>query len=149
DRKKGLDVLINAFHRVRAMYPAAALVIAGDGDSKLMAELRRSVREQHLDESVFWVGFLNSSAKWAALADADIFVLPSHSENFGIAVVEAMGIGVPVVVSDHVGIHREIADGEAGLVTPISEEALSVALSSLLERDTLRSKLGRNGQNLA
>ena len=78
-----------------------------------------------------------------------MFVLPSYSENFGIAVAEAMAAGLPVVVSDQVGIHRDIADASAGLVVGCDVEDLARAMLRLLGDADLRASLGRNGKHLA
>jgi glycosyltransferase involved in cell wall biosynthesis len=131
------------------VYPTAALVIAGEDDSPLIHNLRRLSSELGIEGSVFWPGFLSGSAKVAALADADVFVLPSYSENFGMAPVEAMSFGLPVVVTDQVGIHREISRDRAGIVTPPSVEPLASALVLLLQDDALRSEMARNALRLA
>src|SRR5207249_1427830 len=85
----------------------------------------------------------------AALADADAFVLPSYSENFGVAVVEAMASGIPVVVSDQVAIHREISDARAGLVVQCKSEELTEALTKLIENHALCADMGNSGRRLA
>ena len=77
-------------------------------------------------------GFLDGPQKWSAMAAASVFVLPSYSENFGIAVVEAMAAGTPVVISDAVGIHREVAESRAGFVVPCAVEPLAEALKRVL-----------------
>src|SRR5262249_49811995 len=147
--KKGLDLLLSAFARVRARIPDTALVLAGNGETPFVEQLRRQARELHIESGVVWPGFLEGDAKKAVMAESDIFVLPSYSENFGVAVVEAMAAGLPVVVSDCVGIHRELASAHAGLVVPCSEEPLGDALLRLLETPGLRSEITRNGQKLA
>lgn len=149
DRKKGLDLLLNAFEEVRKALPDAALVLAGSGDLSLLAELHSQADRLGIAADVFWPGFLEGSDKWAALADADLFVLPSYSENFGIAVVEAMAAGLPVVVSDQVGIHQEIAGAQAGMVVPCAPAELARALIHLLQDPSLRTEMGRNGKCLA
>ncbi len=149
DRKKGLDLLIPAFAGVLREIPDAALVIAGDGDPALTESLRESCRSLGIQKSVYWPGFLSGPAKAAALAGADVFVLPSYSENFGIAVIEAMALGVPVILTDQVGICREVAASNAGLVTPAQVDPLRSALVRLLTDDAARAAIGRNGAALA
>jgi len=148
DAKKGLDLLFPAFRQVLREDPRAVLIIAGDGDASIMQQLRRLSSEWGIEDSVLWPGFLSGREKLAALADADVFVLPSYSENFGMAPVEAMGLGLPVVVTDQVGIHREIAQERAGMVTPVSVPALASALLLLLRDEKLRSEMGRNALRL-
>jgi len=97
---------------------------------------------------IVWTGFLEGREKLAALADADLFVLPSYSENFGLAVVEAMACGVPVVISDHVGIHREVAAAGAGYVVPCDATALADAIARLVKAPESRARLGARGRRV-
>jgi glycosyltransferase involved in cell wall biosynthesis len=149
DAKKGLDLLLPAFERVRRQHPSAVLVLAGSGEPALVEKLQHEATCLSIDADLLWTGFLSGAEKWAALADADLFVLPSYSENFGVAVVEAMACGLPVIVSDQVGIQQEIAAAQAGLVVRCEVEALSAACGQLLGDAELRAVLGRNGQALA
>jgi glycosyltransferase involved in cell wall biosynthesis len=149
DRKKGLDLLIPAFRSVVARHPHAMLVIAGDGDRDLIETLQRQVLGCGIADSVLWAGFLSGTDKFEALADADVFVLPSYSENFGIAAVEAMAIGVPVILTDQAGIHREVAERRAGLITPADAVLLADAINTMLSDDRLQCELGRNARLLA
>ena len=147
--KKGIDLLLAAFARLRAQVPDVALVLGGAGEEDFVERLRRQAHDLGLESNVVWTGFLEGDSKKAAMAEADIFVLPSYSENFGVAAVEAMAAGLPVIVSDHVGIHREIAAADAGLVVPCQEEPLTRALVRLLDAPALRNELARNGRILA
>jgi len=149
DRKKGLDLLIPAFERARRAYPAARLVLAGEGDVALVGGLKSEIERLGLGKDVLWTGFLSGEAKQAALADADLFVLPSYSENFGIAAVEAMNAGLPLIVSDQTAVHREIAEAHAGLTVPCETEALASALAYMLSDAEKRRAMGRNGRELA
>jgi glycosyltransferase involved in cell wall biosynthesis len=149
DRKKGIDLLLPAFRSVVRDDPGVALVIVGDGDPRMIEAFRDQSRDLGIERSVIFAGFLSGAEKRGALADADIFVLPSYSENFGIAVIEAMAAGVPVIVTDQVGIWREVEKNNAGLVTAAAVEPLGQAMSRLLADAGLRSSLGRNGAALA
>lgn len=149
DRKKGLDLLLDAFACLRRAGSTAALVIAGDGDRVLLASLRQRSVELGIASDIVWAGFVTGDQKSAALADADVFVLPSYSENFGIAVAEAMASGLPVVVSDQVAVHREIAAAGAGLVTPCESGALANTLAAVLDSKALRDRLAANAFRLA
>lgn len=149
DPKKGLDLLLPAFARVRQERPDVALVLAGCGVPDYEAWLRARVQELGLEGDVLFTGFLEGEQKLAALADCDLFVLPSYSESFGVAVVEAMACGKPVVISDQVAIHREIAEANAGLVIPCQVQALAEALMHLAGDANLRRRLGANGRRLA
>jgi len=149
DAKKGLDLLLPAFASVRRRHPDAILVIAGDGDAMFVADLKEQTRRLGIDSGIIWAGFLRGEAKNAALADADVFVLPSYSENFGVAVVEAMGAGIPVIVSNQVGIHREVSGAEAGLVVQCLPEQLEAALTRMIADRQTRMKMGQNARELA
>jgi glycosyltransferase involved in cell wall biosynthesis len=142
DQKKGVDVLIKAYkqllleraekiHKSNTLLKAyhkldclndhkeyPKLVIAGPG---LSTDYGKKIK-QLVDESdlltanVFFPGMLESERKWGAFYGSEAFVLPSHQENFGIAVVEALGCGKPVLISQQVNINNEIAQDQAGLV---------------------------------
>jgi glycosyltransferase involved in cell wall biosynthesis len=149
DRKKGLDLLFEAFARVRNRCPEALLVLAGAGDPAWVAHLREDAQRLGIASHLVWAGFLTGEDKWTALRDADVFVLPSYSENFGVALVEALACGCPVVLSDQVGIHREIAHAGAGIVTPCRVDELATALLEVLGDASLRSRMCENGVRLA
>lgn len=149
DEKKGLDLLLRAFAGLRERVPDALLVVAGDGAPEFVDWIRREAAALDLgDDSVVWTGFVTGREKSALLADADVFVLPSYSENFGLAVAEAMAARLPVVVSDQIGIHEEIADEGAGLVVPCDAVRLADALETLLGSAALRQTMGSYGQAL-
>ena len=145
DRKKGLDLLLPAFAELRRGHPEAALVIAGDGDRALVAQLHDQARELGIENDILWTGFLHGKDKADALQACAVFVLPSYSENFGVAVVEAMAAGLPVVVSDQVGVHREITRAGAGLVCPCSSEHFATAIGELLDNRTAAREMGVRG----
>ena len=149
DRKKGLDLLFAAFARVRQQCPDALLVLAGAGDPAWVASLKATAERLGIAADVTWAGFLSGDDKWAALTGADVFVLPSYSENFGIALVEALACGCPVVLSDQVGIHREISRAEAGIVTPCRVDELATAILNVLTDAALRRRMSENGVRLA
>lgn len=113
--KKGGDLLIEAFAQVADSDPSLHLVMAGPDDrSGVRAGLEALAVGLGVAHRITWTGMLSGSAKWSALKAAEVFALPSHQENFGIAVVEALAMGVSVLISDKVNIWREIVDGEAG-----------------------------------
>jgi glycosyltransferase involved in cell wall biosynthesis len=148
DPKKGLDLLLPAFARLRAQQPEVALVMAGDGEAEFVGKLKAEAMRLGIDADLYWAGFLNGDEKLAALADADLFVLPSYSENFGLSVVEAMASRLPVVISDEVAIHHEVAAGQAGLVTSCQGLSLTAALAALVADADLRERMGQAGRRL-
>jgi glycosyltransferase involved in cell wall biosynthesis len=149
DTKKGLDLLLPAFAQVRTKLPDVSLVLAGNGSPEFVSRLKEEAVSLGVESDVLWTGFLAGDDKYAALADAELFVLPSHSENFGIAVVEAMAAGTPVIVSDQVGIHREIAAAMAGLVVSCDVTRLADSLLQLLNHPAESRSMGLNGKRLA
>ncbi|MEO7413152.1 MAG: glycosyltransferase [Opitutaceae bacterium] len=118
--KKGVDLLIEAYAKVaaNARGPLPSLVIAGPcNDPDYLRELQaRATRCP--PGSVIWPGMITGPVKWGALRAAETFVLPSHQENFGIAVAEALSCGTPVLISNRVNIWREIETDFAGLIEP-------------------------------
>jgi glycosyltransferase involved in cell wall biosynthesis len=116
--KKGCDLLIQAFAGVAAAESNLRLVIAGPDQTGWTSRLKEMARELGVSDRISWPGMLRDEAKWGAFYCAEVFVLPSHQENFGIAVAEALGCGVPALVSDKVNIWREIESSGAGLVAP-------------------------------
>src|SRR5205807_10576679 len=149
DPIKGLDLLLKGYARTREAIPDAALVIAGNGEDSFLARLQDQAQQLGLQRDVVWAGFLQGEEKRAVFAAADIFVLPSYSENFGIAVVEAMANGLPVIISDQVGIHREVARVGAGLVVRCDADEVQQALVQMLGAQSVRDKMSPNARRLA
>jgi glycosyltransferase involved in cell wall biosynthesis len=148
DPKKGLDLLLTALQKIEEKRDDFVLVLVGSGAPSFEGQVRSSVIDLGLDGLVIFAGFLDGQMKQAALYDADLFVLPSYDENFGIAVVEAMAMGLPVLISDQVGIHRDVQEYEAGLVTRCNAGEIAEALSTLLDDESLRHRMGENGRRL-
>jgi len=114
--KKGADILVEAFARNAAARPDLHLVIAGPDQVGLVAKLRKQAAAAGLSERIHFPGMITGEAKWGAYFGAEAFTLPSHQENFGIAVAEALGCGLPVITTDKVNIWREIAAARAGFI---------------------------------
>jgi glycosyltransferase involved in cell wall biosynthesis len=149
DPKKGLDLLIDAFAAVKKRHADAALVIAGNGEESFVRGLRERAERVGIAGDVVWAGFLDGADKLAALAAARVFVLPSHSENFGIALVEALAAGLPCITTEGVAVSADVRECNAGLVVPAESSALAVALDRLLSDGDLRARLGGNARRLA
>ncbi|MGD1070147.1 MAG: glycosyltransferase [Bryobacteraceae bacterium] len=116
--KKGIDLLLRAWSVARRELGNTALVIAGPGDERTIRKLRNLASSLGIARDVVWAGPLYGKAKWDILQAAQVYILPSHQENFGISVVEALACGTPVLISDKVNIWREIESAGAGLVAP-------------------------------
>jgi glycosyltransferase involved in cell wall biosynthesis len=114
--KKGCDLLIDAYAHVLGHDPDWHLVIAGPGQDGLLAKLMVRAREKKLDHCLTWTGMIAGDVKYGAIRAAEIFALPSHQENFGIVLAEALACGTPVLISKKVNIWREIEHDGAGLV---------------------------------
>jgi glycosyltransferase involved in cell wall biosynthesis len=139
-RKKGLDVLARAF---AGLGGAVRLVVVGpdDGDGCLQ-DLQRLIKALSLDGRVALTGPRYGRDRLSALVDADVFVLPSQSENFGNAAAEALACGVPVVVSDRCGIAEFVRSTGAGAVVPYGDaEALREAIHEILHDEALRASV--------
>lgn len=131
--KKGCDLLIEAFANVLRQQPDWHLVIAGPDQVGWLAKLNARAAELGLAPRITWTGMLSGSMKWGAVRAAEIFVLPSHQENFGIAVAEALAAGVPTLISNKVNIWREIDADGAGMVSEDTLQGLSNLLQSYVD----------------
>lgn len=130
--KKGCDLLIQAFAEVSAADPQLHLVMAGPDQMGWVAELKALAQRLGITDRVTWPGMLKGEGKWGAFYSAEVFALPSHQENFGIAVAEALGCGLPVLISDKVNIWREVLSSNAGFVAPDNELGTLQLLSQWL-----------------
>ncbi len=131
--KKGCDLVIEAFAEMRRARPQEELhlVMAGPpANESYLQQLQELARARGAEAAITFTGMLTGEMKWGALSAADVFLLPSHQENFGIAVVEALACGTPVLVSNKVNIWREIVGDGAGL----ADEDDGAGTQRLLER---------------
>jgi glycosyltransferase involved in cell wall biosynthesis len=136
--RKGADILIDAFAR---SCPAGRLVIAGpEGEPGYLASLRARAANSGAAARIIFTGPLYDQEKAAALAESDVFVLPSRFENFANVAAEAAACGVPVIVSDACGI-ASLIDGKAGLVIPPRVEAVADALQRMMGDTNLYARL--------
>ncbi len=126
--KKGIDLLLRAYAQLlktttpSPLYPIPDLALAGPCfDPDFLEKLKQFARSSGIAPRLHWLGMLDGAAKWGALASAEAMILPSHQENFGIAVVEALAVGTPVLISDRVNIHPELTTDAAALVEPDTE----------------------------
>ena len=136
--KKRLEVLFDALALVQARAPGAAwqLAIAGDGGADYVTSLRQRAQALNLGDRYHWLGFLEGRAKWEELAVAHWFVLPSASENFGIAAIEALAVGTPPILSPGVAIAEQIQATGAGWMVPGQVEPLAERLIAALAGPT-------------
>jgi glycosyltransferase involved in cell wall biosynthesis len=128
--KKGCDLLLEAYAATMAQDRAWRLVFAGPDSLNWQQTLAARAAALGIADRIVWTGMLRDAMKWSALFAAEVFALPSHQENFGIAVAESLACGVPVLISREVNIWREIEAGHAGLVAP---DTLAGTISLLTE----------------
>jgi glycosyltransferase involved in cell wall biosynthesis len=148
--KKGVDVLIRAVAQAGGTAGARTqLVIVGPDDEGLTPKLIALSASLGIGERVRFAGPLYDDDKAAALAVADIWVLPSHTENFGNAVLEAMVAGAPVIISSEVNLARDVAEAAAGIVIAPTADALAGALTRVLSDAPLRARLCGAGARFA
>ena len=132
DRKKGCDLLIDAFVKAATLDPTLDLVMAGPDNKNWRAQLELPLASAGLSSRVQWTGMLNGAEKWGAFLCSEAFILPSHQENFGIAVTEAMACSKPVLLSDKVNIAPEIVAAGAGLMADDTADGTFRLISSWL-----------------
>jgi glycosyltransferase involved in cell wall biosynthesis len=146
--KKGLDILAKAFGAVARRRQDVHLVIAGPDNEGWGARVRTWLGEEGVLGRTTFTGMLLGPDKLAVLRDASMFVLPSYTENFGLAVIEAMAAGLPIIISDKVNIWREVESAGAGKVVPCEAGKFTEAILDLLDKPELAWRMGQKGQAL-
>ena len=142
DPKKGVELLLAAFREIRDEFPDALLVVAGSGEKTYGESLRQKANDLGCDRDVLWTGFIAGEEKAALLAAASLFVLPSYSENFGIAAAEALAVGIPSILSEHVAIAHDAAAAGAALIVPCQAGDIAKGMRELLSDGAWRERLG-------
>ena len=149
DEKKGLDLLIAAFAKISPTQPNTRLIICGDGDPALIGKLKTMATAGGVADRITWAGQVTGELRLAAFSAAELFVLPSHSENFGIALLEAMAAGLPCLSTDQVALAVEAAVVGAVCAVACEGSALSEALRSLLSDAGERARLAKAAKETA
>jgi glycosyltransferase involved in cell wall biosynthesis len=139
DPKKNIEALLQAWARIpSALQLRYPLVVAGAGTQAYESKLRCIANELGIAGSVRWMGHISGAEKAKVLQDAALFVLPSFSENFGIAAAEALGAGVPCVLSHGVALARAVADNEVGVACAPEAIEIASAITRLLTDEAMR-----------
>jgi glycosyltransferase involved in cell wall biosynthesis len=146
-RHKGLDMLLPAFANLLKERPDAHLVLAGPEEDGSLAQLQHLLVQHQLHAAVTFTGLLTGAQKLAALQDADVFVLPSRFEGLSIALLEALYMGLPLLITSQVGLCQEIQQIGAGVVVEPQVEGISLGLCTLGDPET-RARLRGRGRNL-
>ena len=140
NKKKGIDLLIEALGQLKNLPTDFVLAIAGPDSNGLQVKLTKQISSLGLTHRVVWLGMLGADIKWGAYHAAELFILPSHQENFGIVVAEALSTATPVLITNKVNIWREIEASGAGFV----ENDTVVGLVNLLNKWFLLSDEDKN-----
>ena len=146
--KKGLDVLIEAWAILARKWPESHLVLAGPDFEGTRARIEALVAERGLDESVLFTGMLRDEIKWSALAAAQCFVLPSYSEGLSVSALEAMGAGLPVVVTEQCNL-PDVAKFETGwTIKPVADQIAASLREFLQNSQNVNRQIGNRGRLL-
>lgn len=159
---KGLDILIKAYAMLAEERDDVHLLIVGNDEGDYIKKVKKwlkRLRINYLDYGfgrgyvdkarVTFTGMLIGKEKIGAYKGSDIFVLPSYSENFGMVAVEAMACGIPVIISNKVGIYKEVERNKAGIIIDTNSKSLYQGIKLLLEDSELRKEIAMNGRRLA
>ncbi len=147
-KEKRLDLMIEAFASLAQRLPNAHLLIVGpegDGSGK---KAQRQVEGLGLSHRVHFAGLLTGMALMQGYADADLQILLSHRESFAMVVAEAMAAGLPVLVTEQVGLAEEVAKAGAGYRVAAEREGIAKSWLSLLADSELRRSMGQKGRDL-
>lgn len=144
---KGLDMLIPAFARLCQSAPHVHLVLAGPAEDDGAHRIQELARQHGVEDSITLTGLIEGKDKLAAFQDSDVFVLPSRFEGLSIALLEALYAGLPVLVTEHVGLCNEIARENAGLVVSANPEAIYSGLQKIVD-STTRNAMGKRGRSM-
>jgi glycosyltransferase involved in cell wall biosynthesis len=146
--KKGLDIVAKAFGSLARRRQDVHLVIAGPDNEGWGDRVRTWLEAEGVGACTTFTGMVLGPEKLAVLRDASMFVLPSYSENFGLAVIEAMAVGLPIIISDKVNIWREVESARAGKVVSCEAGELTEAILDLLDKPEMARQMGQKGHAL-
>lgn len=133
DPKKNIEALLEGLVRVKKEIPDIALIICGDGDKNYIAELKNQAEKLNIADCIAWAGHVDGAMKASAFGAAELFVLPSFSENFGIAPVEALSVGLPCVLGKGVAVADRVAETGAGLSVEPTPDAFAAGILALMQ----------------
>jgi len=142
--KKGLHLAVSFLGGIVKTVPDAILCVVGDGEDGYQDHIHSEIERLGLRDHVCFTGLLEGREKWSVIAAADLFVLPSSQENFGLAVAEVMKIGVPVVISDRVNLAPYVRSANAGVVLSLESPGHWVRAMTDLLRDNARLEVLSN-----
>lgn len=146
--KKGINFLIEAASVLREELKGYKILVAGEGDADYVAAMKKMIEERGVQDTVQLIGGVYGDEKWRLFQSSDFFVLPTHSENFGLAIAESLASGTPVITT--VGTPwTDLNDTDSGACIEIGTQPLVDALRKFLTlSDTELETMGRNGRKL-
>lgn len=124
DPKKGCDLLLHSFAKFARVHPDLTLVMAGPDQAEWIPKLKGLAQSLGIADRISWLGMVKDGVKWGAFYESEVYVLPSHQENFGIAVAEALACGKPVLTTDQVNIWPDLVGTRCGLVEKDDQEGI-------------------------
>ena len=145
---KGLDILAKAFGLIARNRDDVHLLIAGPDENGYKKKIQKLLDDEEVLGKVTFINMLKGEEKRRIFSISNIFVLPSYSENFGIVVIEAMASGVPVVVSENVGVSDDVRKEESGIVVSLDSKQLAAGLQKLLDNPDLGVRMGEQGRKV-
>jgi glycosyltransferase involved in cell wall biosynthesis len=132
-KKKGVDLLVEACLRLFPSHPELHLVVAGTEDSSVNRQhLEARIAAAALQEQVTWTGPVYGAEKWETYCAASLFVLPSHSENFGLTIAEALACSVPILTTFRVNIWRELKEQGVGIIVDDTAQGTAEGIREFL-----------------
>lgn len=146
--KKGLDLLAKSFGSIARSRKDVHLIVAGPNEFNCEKELRNWLRQEGALDKVTFTGMISGKTKAAAFHGSDLFILPSYTENFGVAVVESLAWGLPVVISNKVNIWREIVGAGAGVAVDCDTQSIATAINELLDDTERRQNMSKRAVDL-
>jgi glycosyltransferase involved in cell wall biosynthesis len=149
DPKKNLEGLLDAMGMLALDLPQLQLLIAGNGAPDYVAGLKARAQRLGLADRIRWLGHVEGADKAEAFAAADVFVLPSFSENFGIAAAEALAAGLPCLLGQGVAVAKEVVGAQAGLATRPDAPSIAEGLRRIIASDSALQAMSANARRLA
>jgi glycosyltransferase involved in cell wall biosynthesis len=145
EEKKGLDILIKALAMTNLKWQ---LTVAGDGEVHYINQLKQLSRLLDIGNNINWIGSVNHLNKFDMMKENDLFILPSHNENFGNVVIECLSVGTPVIVSTEVGLASFVKEHLLGWVTTILPHQLSLTIKEAATDHKKREWIRKEGPSI-
>lgn len=149
DAKKNIEGLLDALALLAPEFPRFRLIVAGDGAPDYVAALKRRAESLGIAQRVTWTGHVEGDAKAGAFAAADVFALPSFSENFGIAAAEALAAGLPCLLGEGVAIAKDVVEAGAGVATGPDPRSIADGLRRMIASQEGLAAMAANARDLA